>query len=255
MLFSKSYFSRFLAISLLSGSLMLAGCSSDSSAQSADPSPTPESSPELAASPTSSPPAEDAQASSPSPEPVVEAAPAAPNTGPVAVASIPSSVEIRVEGTPVQVSLEAYRPEGLPIAMGLPEESFIPRVIQTPQWTEVRLVSSYQGAISSEKVYVSIIWPKESISLDKAQNMLFEETRKQEIGLQGVVSTGNETIYAWERRRWRFEKNITDGPGGIFGRAFVGELKGQPFWVVTHTLAEFAEGYGPRFNIILDTLQ
>ncbi|MGD1851390.1 MAG: hypothetical protein ACFCBU_12595 [Cyanophyceae cyanobacterium] len=75
------------------------------------------------------------------------------------------------------------------------------------------------------------------------------------MGLQGVVSSGDETIYSWERRRWRFEKNIVAGPDAIFGNAFVGELKGQPFWVMTHTLAEFAEGYSPRINVVLDTLQ
>ena len=84
-----------------------------------------------------------------------------------------------VEGSPFRVPLKAYRPEGVPIAMGLPGDSFTPRIIQTPQWTEVRLVSTYQGTVSSEDVYISIIWPKESMNLDRAQLMSFEVARQR----------------------------------------------------------------------------
>ncbi|MEM9770465.1 MAG: hypothetical protein AAF889_02485 [Cyanobacteria bacterium P01_D01_bin.73] len=261
MLSPVSLFARGLAVSFIGASLLLSGCSSNSSEQPAATDSSPESEPALAATPSpvaSASPEAIAPAPTAIPSPAAaEASAAAPNTGPVAVSpavSIPTTAEVNVEGEISTISVKIYRPQVIPIAMGLPEDTFIPRITQMPQWTEVRLISAYQGKISSEEAYVSIVWPKEAMALNQAQKMLFEQARDRGMNLQGIVSTGEDTIYSWERRKWRFEKNVGT-PALIGGEAILGELNGQTFWVMTQMPAEYVEGFSPRIDVILKTLQ
>ena len=247
-------FNRFpvhsISIGLLGGSLSLAlltGCGSDS------PPPTPPAAPEASTpQPSSSP-----SSSPPSTTPASPAAPsAAQNT---TIAPLPTTADISVEGEPTTIALEAYQPEGIPIELAFPQESFKPDTTQGLRWTELRFLAGGGGYVT-EEAYVAVVWPRETATLNEALQMVVGDRGwVQQQGIDLIDSTAQPvspqtTVYPWQRQRWRFEK---DGgtPGMIVGEVILGELNGQGFWVVTHMPVEFGDGYAPRIPILLKTLR
>ncbi|MEM1426896.1 MAG: hypothetical protein AAGF75_10140, partial [Cyanobacteria bacterium P01_H01_bin.130] len=134
-----------------------------------------------------------------------------------------------------------------------------PVMNQGLRWTEVSLMSSYDGVIN-EDVYLTVVWPRDATTADQALEMVIGDrgwTQQRGISLidsTAVEASPNQTLYPWERRRWRFEKNVGQADF-IVGEVILGELDGQGFWAVTHFPVEFSEGYGARMDIALETLR
>ena len=172
---------------------------------------------------------------------------------------LPTSGEISVEGEPMRVVLTPYQPEGVPIEMSFPKDLLTPVMNQGLRWTEVSLMNSYDGVIN-EDVYLTVVWPRETATVDQALEMAIGDrgwTQQRGISLidsTAVEASPNQTVYPWERRRWRFEKNVGQADF-IVGEVILGELDGQGFWTVTHFPVEYAEGFGPRMNMALKTLR
>ena len=262
---SRRCLPRYVLVGVLGGSLLLTSCTSSSEApvsptpSAAATAPTTPSVPNASnsgASPATATPV----ASNPSASPAVKSSPAssAASSAP-SVVPIPTTAEINMEGEPVTIALEPYQPEGVPIAMGLPEDSFAASVNPGLRWTEVRFVAN-AGGYTTESAYATIIWPKDPTSLQDALGMLLGDrgwVQQQGFNLIDITATESsphQSVYPWQRQRWRFEKNTRNGDL-IQGEVILGELNGQGFWAVSHLPVEFVEGYSPRAGIIFKTLQ
>ncbi|MGD1851205.1 MAG: hypothetical protein ACFCBU_11560 [Cyanophyceae cyanobacterium] len=171
------------------------------------------------------------------------------------LASIPDTTTIRVEGEPVQVSLERFRPEGVPIEMGVTENSFVTRVDKTPRIARVRLSAGRQGQVTNDNARINIIWFKDLMGMDNIDDVeawLFENSQERGITLQPIRD--RRATYPWVRKRWRFEQG-TSPRNSFAGRALIGQLNGQYFVVVHQLPVDSLEGYGPRIDAVLRTLQ
>ncbi len=168
------------------------------------------------------------------------------------LAPIPDSTTIRVEGEPVQIRLQRYAPRGVPLQMGVPENSFITKVEESPNFKRVRLSAGREGRITNDEARINIMWSKTPITADEMQTWLFQSSQGRGITLQSVRNS--RSPYAWVEREWRFERN-PNSRDRIVGRAIVGQLNGRHFVVVHQVPVSMAEGYGPRIDAVLKTLQ
>ncbi|NEQ26537.1 MAG: hypothetical protein F6K28_47415, partial [Microcoleus sp. SIO2G3] len=68
-----------------------------------------------------------------------------------------------------------------------------------------------------------------------------------------VVNPSEEVPYSWAKERIVFREGMTSE--NIMGDVYIGESNGKAFYVITHYPAEYAEGFGPRADLILKNLQ
>ncbi|MEM9246522.1 MAG: hypothetical protein AAGA67_12400 [Cyanobacteria bacterium P01_F01_bin.153] len=171
------------------------------------------------------------------------------------LASIPSSITINLEGERVQVPLQRFRPDGVPIEMGVPENSFVTRVDTTPVMTRVRLSAGRNGQIINDDARINIIWFDDLMeldSLDDVEAWLHKNSRDRNIELQPIRN--RRATYSWVSKRWRFERS-SDSGDRILGKALIGQLGGKYFIVVHQLPVDMLEGYGPRVDAVLRTLR
>ena len=170
------------------------------------------------------------------------------------LAAVPSSTTINVEGERVRIQLRRYAPRGVPLQMGVPENSFVTRVQSNESLTRVRFSAGRGGRVTSDDARINIIWFKEAMTFDETETWLLRVAvlaAGGDVPLQPV--RGRRSPYPWLRKEWRFVRGT--GRNRIVGRAMVGKLKGKYFAVVHQLPIDMVEGYGPRVNAVLKTLQ
>ncbi|MEM9771765.1 MAG: hypothetical protein AAF889_09255 [Cyanobacteria bacterium P01_D01_bin.73] len=171
------------------------------------------------------------------------------------LASIPDSITINVEGERVRVPLRTYRPSGVPIEMGVPENSFVTKVDQRTAVTRVRLSAGRGGEVINDEARINIFWFEDIAGMDTQSDVeewLMKTSRDRNITLQPVRN--RRATYPWVSKRWRFQRG--DSPrNSIVGQAIVGRINGKYFAVVHQLPVDMQEGYGPRINAVLRTLQ
>ncbi len=173
---------------------------------------------------------------------------------------LPIQATINVEGEPVAIDLEPYRPDGVPLEMAVPVGRFTPSVETGDRESRVRLTASYQGEITNEDAYLEIFWPEPAIGLEEGLGRVAGTggwaDREGIEPIDGTVTSvmPGSTFYPWEVVRWNFQTE-TDSGIPVFGQVILGDIDGQTFWVVSQLPGEFAEGYGPRVDVIAETLR
>ncbi|MEM6500509.1 MAG: hypothetical protein AAF685_01570 [Cyanobacteria bacterium P01_C01_bin.89] len=171
------------------------------------------------------------------------------------LASIPSSITISVEGESVQIPLRTYRPRGVPLEMGVPENSFVTAIEQRTALTRVRLSAGRGGQVISDEARINIFWFEDIAGMDTQSDVerwLMQTSRARNITLQPIRN--RRATYPWVSKRWRFERG--DSPrNSISGQAIIGRLNGKYFAVVHQLPVDMQEGYGPRIDAVLSTLR
>ena len=148
----------------------------------------------------------------------------------------------------MRVTLQRYRPRGVPIEMGIPEGDFKPSVASNDRYARVRLVASRRGQVTTDQARINLLWFKDSINVSRANEELLDFANARQIRLEKVQGAA---IYPWQEQRWRF----SDRRAGIVGEALIGQFNGQPFLVVHQLPVDMVEGYAPRIRAVLKTLQ
>lgn len=171
---------------------------------------------------------------------------------PTPAASSPAArtATFNVEGEPTEVELERY--ETPQFTADIPKGQFVATPESADDGIGVRFKFSPTGT-PDEQAYVQVFFPNETTSADELTNQIIAPD-----GL--LASNGWKTIasdispsYDWARSAINYEQPSTTDY--ITGRIYVGEQEGKAFLVYTHYPIEYAEGFNPRADLILESFQ
>lgn len=130
-----------------------------------------------------------------------------------------------------------------------PQEEFVVESVGSGEGTGARFYFS-AGGTKNEAVYVALFFPAQAMTQAQMQTLVNQvmQTNQWE-----VVNQSTDVPYAWAKERIVFEERTGSEP--ISGEVYLGEANGKAFYAITHYPVEYAEGFGPRVDIILKNLQ
>jgi hypothetical protein len=178
-----------------------------------------------------------------------DSSPAASQT-PVAESPSPTTrtATISVEGESTQVVLERY--ESPDFVTDLPED-FVAEPSASDEGRGVRFNFSPTGT-PNEAAYVHVFFPSESISAAALTTQMTEENGLLASNGWELVDRDTSPPYDWAQTAIDYQQPNEEMSTGTI---WVGEQQGKAFLVFTHFPAEYAEGFVPRADLILENFQ
>jgi len=160
-------------------------------------------------------------------------------------------ITMNLEGQPTEVELKRFHQSALPFTTYYPEQSFTPEMSTSEDGTGVRFYFSPTGK-KDENAYIYFFFPDRSNTLTSIQDSI--------LGDQGLlVRNGWELIdrtdivsYLWAEEKLLYQQQ---GEELMVGAIYIGQEDGQTFYTLTHYPIEYADGFEPRSNIVLENLQ
>lgn len=185
--------------------------------------------------------------------------------GAIAVASpVPDRPEvttktITVEGEPLELTLRLFSDEAAPFTTYVPTAEFVTDVEPESDRTVVTFYANFGGEVNQE-VFLQVVTPKTNsglLPLDQAEASLAEQI----MGESGLLVTNSwqlvdytdVVIYEWAAEHIQFRSVLPNET--ITGHIYIGNYNNQEFYVLIHYPAEYAEGFDPRADIILEELK
>ncbi len=160
---------------------------------------------------------------------------------------------ISVEGEETEISLKLYDAASEVFTTYFPENDFVAEAGGSGEGTGARFYFSAGGA-KNEAVYVAMFFPAQATSLEQIKKLVTQQSGLLQGNQWQVVNQTEEVPYSWAKEKITFyEPRTASEPIG--GEVYIGESDGKAFYVITHYPAEYAEGFGPRADLILKNLQ
>lgn len=195
-----------------------------------------------------------------------ESNPVSPSSRPQATPSIPVSqpatqpikTTIQIEGQPQQVSLELLQTPNF--------STYFP----TDRFTLQRGGSSGEGegtwfywkqpdGTINKNAYVQVFFPGTNQTLDQVREFLvgdrgiFKANGWQKVDRGSGDSYAEAAYSSWLRDLILFKPRTNSQ--NIAGTAYIGEIDGRAFYVISHYPREYADGFSPRADVILKNLR
>lgn len=160
-------------------------------------------------------------------------------------------ITMNLEGQPTEVELKRFHQSNLPFTTYYPEQSFTPEMSTSENGTGVRFYFSPTGK-KDENAYIYFFFPHRSNTIASMQDSI--------LGEQGLlVRNGWELLdrtdivsYLWAEEKLLYQQQ---GAELMVGAIYIGQEDGQTFYTLTHYPVEYADGFEPRSNIVLENLQ
>lgn len=160
-------------------------------------------------------------------------------------------ITMNLEGQPIEVELKRFHQSALPFTTYYPEQSFTPEMSTSEAGTGVRFYFSPTGK-KDEDAYIYFFFPHGSNSIASIQDSLLDD--------QGLlVRNGWELIdrtdivsYLWAEEKLLYQQQAKEL---MVGSIYIGQADGHTFYALTHYPVEYADGFEPRSNIVLENLQ
>lgn len=160
---------------------------------------------------------------------------------------------ISVEGEETEISLKLYDAASEVFTTYVPENDFVAESVTSGEGTGARFYFS-AGGTKNEAVYVAMFFPSQATSLEQIKKLVTQQAGLLQGNQWQVVNQTEEVPYSWAKEKITFyEQRTASEPIG--GEVYMGESDGKAFYVITHYPAEYAEGFGPRADLILKNLQ
>lgn len=160
---------------------------------------------------------------------------------------------ISVEGEETEISLKLYDEASQVFTTYFPENDFVAESGGSGEGTGARFYFS-AGGTRNEAVYVAMFFPAQATSLEQIQKLVTQQGGLLQRNQWQIVNQTEEVPYSWAKEKITFyEQRTASQPIG--GEVYIGESDGKAFYVITHYPAEYAEGFGPRADLILKNLQ
>jgi hypothetical protein len=181
-----------------------------------------------------------------------------PSSADAAHAATPSPVQptnrvvtLQVEGQPIETELKLFNPATLPLTTYLPTQDFQSEINTVANGQDIRFYFSPTGQKDS-RAYMQIFLPQ-SNTLDGLRDMVLGDQGLMATNQWELVDRTDVVSYPWAKEKFIYQHKTPNGTA--VGTIYLGESQGKPFYVLTHYLEEYTEGFEPRSAIILENLQ
>jgi hypothetical protein len=213
------------------------------------------SSPNLAPESTTTPPTP--TTTSTPPESVADVPPE--SASPIAEASQPPSsrpatqtATLTVEGEPEEIQLVLFDSESVPFSTYLPQGEFTDDINSSDEGTSVRFYWTFEGEVD-ESVYIHVFFPSEAMSLAEIKDFVEGDRGLLASNNWSVTNRLTDVPYDWAKEAIAYEENSE--AGYFLGFVLMGAQDDKAFYILSHYPAEYAEGFQPRVEMVLDYLE
>lgn len=160
---------------------------------------------------------------------------------------------LSVEGEETEISLTLYDEVSEVFTTYVPENDFVAESSGSGEGTGARFYFSADGT-KNGAVYVAMFFPAQATSLEQIKELVTQPNGLLQSNQWQVVSRTETVSYPWAKEKIIFnEQGTASQPIG--GAVYIGESEGKAFYVITHYPLEYADGFGPRADLILKNLQ
>jgi hypothetical protein len=201
------------------------------------------------------PPSSPAESSTAPPSPLPSGPDSAENHGSEPFQPESRVIPLSIEGQPVEVELKLFNLAALPFTTYVPTKDFQSNVSGSGEGQGVRFYYSPTGK-KDESAYVQMFMPSSPNSV--------EDIRQLILGDQGVMASNQWELvdrtdvisYPWAKEKLTYQQQTQSTAGAmVIGAIYIGEDKGNAFYILTHYPAEYSDGFEPRSAVILENLQ
>lgn len=193
-------------------------------------------------------------ADQPAPDAGRDAAPAPVDTTAPPAEARPSTKTdtLYLEGMPEPITLRLFDEPAVPFTTYIPQGDFIPRIVSSAEGDGVRLEANF-GGVHNPDAYVHFFFPAEGAGLDSlaALRRFVAETMARDNGW--APRDGAPPGCEWAAESSRFVR--TSAGTTYLGHVCFAEHGGAPFFVAVQYPQEYAEGFVPRANLLLEALR
>ena len=165
---------------------------------------------------------------------------------------------IFLEGEPLELTLRLFTDDTVPFSTYLPVDELVPEVEVGSTQTTATFFANFGGELSPD-AYVQVVIPKTPGGFlpDQAREPIIDQITG-EAGLLAenawqMLDYTDVVIYDWGTHHVQFRSVLPNET--ITGHIYVGQANEQEFYVLIHYPAEYAEGFDPRAEVVLDGLQ
>lgn len=168
-------------------------------------------------------------------------------------------ITMNLEGTSTEVELTLFKQESIPFTTYYPTKDFVPEVLTTQTGTEVRFYFSPAGKKEAD-AYVSVFLPNRDVSLEALQDWILGEQGMMVRNRWELVDRTDIVSYPWAEDKLIYQEAADSDQAATeadltVGSIYIGQENGYTFYTLTHYPAEYGDGFEPRSNILLETLQ
>ncbi|MGG6265516.1 hypothetical protein ACQ4M3_05865 [Leptolyngbya sp. AN03gr2] len=184
-----------------------------------------------------------------------QAAPATPVSQPTA--SSTKTTTIRVEGETQQIPIELLQTPYF--STYFPSDRFITDSASSGEGSATWFYWKQPDGTTNKNVYVQVFFPGQRLSVDQVRQFLVGNRALFKANGWRRIDRGSgdryaETAYsAWLRDLILFEPRTN--PQNIRGTAYIGEIDGRAFYVISHYPGDYGDGFTPRADVILKNLK
>ncbi|BAU15416.1 hypothetical protein LEP3755_59740 [Leptolyngbya sp. NIES-3755] len=165
---------------------------------------------------------------------------------------------IQIEGEPQQVPLESIQTPNF--STHFPEDRFaVQRGGGSGEGEGTWFYWKQPDGTINKDAYVQVFFPGAKQSLSQVRQFLVGERGIFNANQWEQVNRGSGDSYAeiayapWLRDLILFKPRTN--PQNITGTAYLGEIEGRAFYVISHYPREYADGFSPRADVILRNLK
>jgi hypothetical protein len=156
---------------------------------------------------------------------------------------------ISIEGEETPINLRLYQEDSDLFTTYYPDEDFISESVSSGEGTGVRFITNFDGQ-KNEDAYVRISFLNSFQTIKQLRNFVKGASGPIASNKWQVVNQTQDASYPWAQEQIIF-RNGQD----ITGVIYLGQQYGKVFYVITHYPLEYGDGFVPRADFILRTLE
>ncbi|TAE57916.1 MAG: hypothetical protein EAZ76_12935 [Nostocales cyanobacterium] len=154
-----------------------------------------------------------------------------------------------IEGEETEIELKLYEQPKL-FNTYFPSEDFLVESKTSEPQKEVKFIANF-GGVKNENAYIQIVFPQSVKSVADVKKLITGKNGLMADKKWQIVTTKvNDKRYFWALEKIGFSKNPD-----IIGDIYIGDKNGKIFYVITHFPIEYADGFSPREDLILQNLE
>jgi hypothetical protein len=158
-----------------------------------------------------------------------------------------ATIYIEGEKTPITLKLyEDYKPL---FTTYFPQQDFIAEGVSSGEGTGVKFIVNFDSS-KNENAYIRVFFPNGVKTIEQLEAFVNSKSGLIASNKWRVSSRSSNVSYPWAKEKIDFRQGQE-----IIGTIYLGEQNGKVFYVINHYPAEYADGFAPRADLILQNLK
>ncbi|MGH1392647.1 MAG: hypothetical protein ACRAVC_01245 [Trichormus sp.] len=156
---------------------------------------------------------------------------------------------ISIEGEKTPIILKLYEEYKSLFITYFPDQDFVPEGVSSGEGTGVKFIVNFD-AQRNENAYIRVFFPNNIKTIAELETFVNSQSGLIASNKWRVISRSSNVSYPWAKQKIDFRQGQD-----ITGTIYLGEQNDKVFYVINHYPAEYADGFAPRSDLILQNLQ